>query len=451
MKSYLLHAIFIFTVSNYAVSNIETIEELDKEKKKIKQEISEKNGRISKLNEELENITNNIIETTRKLNKKIEDVIKQQEELLNIQNDIVSTEKILISIQSSISNINFEINQKELEIKKQEDNIKEKEKILNEIKIELDNRTKKAYDFGVKNNISKEDKKYLIDYYHFVQQEDLNLSNEYRKQKHKLEDDKKVLEQSKKNLKNDKKIMQDKKKTNDVLINSLKETKKIKEKLLATLRKEKTSLNKTLNKNKKQKETTQNQIEEIKSLISSLLKDEKRNEKIKQDLIKRRQQQKQIISTNFKDLKGKLKWPVNGKIISKHGTQINTELNTTTENIGIEIECPKNATAMSIMDGYVSKITFIAGMGNVIIINHGDDYKTIYSNIDGSIIENNDGTKTIYSNIDTSIKVSENQYLSNNYKVGTIGDNLISKKGKLHFQIWYKDKNLNPESWLIRK
>ena len=64
---------------------------------------------------------------------------------------------------------------------------------------------------------------------------------------------------------------------------------------------------------------------------------------------------------------------------------------------------------------------------------------------------NNDGTKTIYSNIDTSIKVSENQYLSNNYKVGTIGDNLISEKGKLHFQIWYKDKNLNPESWLIRK
>tara|TARA_Y100000768_G_scaffold67869_1_gene47519 strand:+ start:2173 stop:3525 length:1353 start_codon:yes stop_codon:yes gene_type:complete len=450
MKNYLL-TIFIFTISNYAMSSIETIEKLDKAKKKIKLEISKKNGKIDKLNEELENITRNIIETTRKLNQKIEDVIKQQEELLSIQNDIVSTKRILTSIESSISNINFEINKKELEIKKQENNIKEKEKILNEIKKELDNRTRKAYDSGIKNNISKEDKKYLIDYYHFIQQEDLNLSNEYRKQKYILEDDKELLEQSKKNLKSEKKIMQDKKKTNDILIKNLKDTKKIKEKLLATLRQEKTSLDKRLNKNKKQKETTQNQIKEIKSLIASLLKDEKRNEKIKQDLIKKRQQQKQIISTNFKDMKGKLNWPVNGKVVTKYGIQINTELNTTTENIGIEIECKRNATAMSIMDGYVSKITFIAGMGNVIIINHGDDYKTIYSNIDGSIIENNDGTKTILSNIDASIKISEDQYLSNNYKVGTVGDNLIKTNGKLHFQIWYKDKNLNPESWLIRK
>ena len=182
-----------------------------------------------------------------------------------------------------------------------------------------------------------------------------------------------------------------------------------------------------------------------------MLKDEKRNEKIKQDLIKKRQQQKQIISTNFKDMKGKLQWPVSGKIISKFGTQINSELNTTTENIGIEIECPKHTTAMTIMDGYISKITFIAGMGNVIIINHGDDYKTIYSNIDGSIIENSDGTKTIFSIIDPSIKVSENQYISNNYKVGTVSNNLTNNSGILHFQIWYKDKNLNPESWLIQK
>ena len=450
MKKHLFF-IFFLTISNHAICNIETIEELNKEKQKIKLEISKKSGKIDKLNEELENITKNIIETTRKLNQKIEDVIKQQEELLSIQNDIISTEKILISINSSISNINFEINQKELDIKKQEDKIKEKEKILNEIKNELDNRTRKAYDFGIKNNISNEDRKYLIDYYHFVQQEDLNLSNEYRKQKYKLEDDKNVLEKSKKNLRDEKKVMQSKKKTNDILINKLKETKKKKETQLANLRKEKKSLDKKLDKNKQEKETTENQIKEIRSLISSLLKDEKRNEKIKQDLIKKRQQQKQIISTNFKDMKGKLQWPVSGKIISKFGTQINSELNTTTENIGIEIECPKHTTAMTIMDGYISKITFIAGMGNVIIINHGDDYKTIYSNIDGSIIENSDGTKTIFSIIDPSIKVSENQYISNNYKVGTVSNNLTNNSGILHFQIWYKDKNLNPESWLIQK
>ena len=90
-------------------------------------------------------------------------------------------------------------------------------------------------------------------------------------------------------------------------------------------------------------------------------------------------------------------------------------------------------------------------MGTAIIINHGNDYITIYSNIDGTIIENNDGVKTIYSNINKSISVSENQYISNNFKIGTIGDNSLNNKGKLHFQIWYKDEILNPESWLIKK
>ena len=90
-------------------------------------------------------------------------------------------------------------------------------------------------------------------------------------------------------------------------------------------------------------------------------------------------------------------------------------------------------------------------MGNVIIINHGNDYKTIYSNIEGTIIENDNGVKTIYSNIDNSIYLSENQYINNNFKIGTIGKDPTSNNGKLHFQIWYKDQNLNPESWLIRK
>ena len=450
MKKYLI-TIFVTFLLNYLIPNNQSIDDIDQAKEKIKLEISKKSDQIDQLNEDLDKITKTIIATTKELNKKIEDVIKRQEDLLKIQNDIISTEKILISIQSSISNINFDINKKGDEINEQENKIKDKEKLLNEIKVELEFRTKRAYDFSIKNNISKENKKYLIDYYSFVEQEDLKLTNKYRKQKYKLQDDKAILEESKKILKSEKELMKEKQERNDNLIKSLKERKKSTELSLANLKSEKKSLDSQLSKDKKEKKVKQEQINAIKSLITSLLKDEKRNEKIKQDLIKKRRQQKQIISKNFKEMKGKLQWPVNGEVISKFGKQINNDLNTTTENIGIEIECAKQSTANSIMDGYISKITFLAGMGNVIIINHGDDYKTIYSNIEGTIIENNDGTKTIYSNIDNSVYISENQYISNRFKIGTIDNNLSNTSGKLHFQIWYKDQNLNPENWLIKK
>ena len=40
-------------------------------------------------------------------------------------------------------------------------------------------------------------------------------------------------------------------------------------------------------------------------------------------------------------MKRKLDWPAKGKIITKFGKQINTTLNTVTENIGINIETNK--------------------------------------------------------------------------------------------------------------
>ncbi len=132
-------------------------------------------------------------------------------------------------------------------------------------------------------------------------------------------------------------------------------------------------------------------------------------------------------------MKGKLKWPVRGKIIKKFGKEINKELQTTTENVGIEIECAKGSPVMTVMDGIVSNITFIPGIGNSILINHGDDYTTIYSNMDDLIY------------------VSEGQYVDNNFQIGTVGNNSENNKGTLGFAIWNKGVAVNPENWLVKK
>ena len=66
-------------------------------------------------------------------------------------------------------------------------------------------------------------------------------------------------------------------------------------------------------------------------------------------------------------------------------------------------------------------------MINIIIIDHGDGFNTVYSNID-------------------NILINENDYIKAGQNIASVNDNMI-----LHFEIWGNQKKLNPEKWLIKK
>ena len=131
-------------------------------------------------------------------------------------------------------------------------------------------------------------------------------------------------------------------------------------------------------------------------------------------------------------MKGNLKWPVsNPRVINRFGNN-KTPLGTVIENAGIDITTNKNNQVVSVLDGVVSMVTFIRGFGNIIIIDHGDKFSTVYA-----MVEN--------------IQVRENEYVGEGTiiaKVGTYDKN--SKKGILHFEVWGNQKKQNPEHWLIR-
>ena len=76
-------------------------------------------------------------------------------------------------------------------------------------------------------------------------------------------------------------------------------------------------------------------------------------------------------------------------------------------------------------------IRYIPTYGNIIIIDHGDEYSTVYANLD-------------------SIFINEDEYVASDTIIGTVS-NSGNKRRLLHFEIWKKDKKLNPESWLIKK
>ena len=128
---------------------------------------------------------------------------------------------------------------------------------------------------------------------------------------------------------------------------------------------------------------------------------------------------------NFKKMKGRLEWPVEGYIEKKFGVLHNKKIKTVTENIGIEIKCKKNNPVKAVMDGIVSRSNFISGIGNIIIINHGNDYSTVYSNIN-------------------NILVREGDYIKEQQEIATSED-------FLSFQMWKGSEVLNPENWFIKK
>ena len=128
---------------------------------------------------------------------------------------------------------------------------------------------------------------------------------------------------------------------------------------------------------------------------------------------------------------GKLSWPIEGGIISKFGTIRNPETGTITENVGIDILAKNGMPVQSVLDGVVSTITYIRGHGNIIILDHGGGFSTVYSHLD-------------------NITVHENEYVQS---INPMAKVAAPEKGiiaKLHFEVWGNQQKLNPEIWLVK-
>jgi len=126
-----------------------------------------------------------------------------------------------------------------------------------------------------------------------------------------------------------------------------------------------------------------------------------------------------------------LRWPVEtGRVTSRFGRQVHPVLKTVTENNGIEITTPAGSRVLAVADAEVSLVTFIAGFGNIVILNHNNGFRTVYGNLSDVLVE-------------------ENQPLKEGEIVGRSGDSIAGDI--LHFEIWREREKLNPELWLTRK
>ena len=133
------------------------------------------------------------------------------------------------------------------------------------------------------------------------------------------------------------------------------------------------------------------------------------------------------ISGNFESNRGRLPMPITGpyRVVSHFG-QYNVEglHNVTLDNKGINIKGENGAQARSIFDGEVSGV-FSFGGTMVVMVRHGS-YISVYCNL-------------------ASVNVHRGQRVSTRQSLGRVGTDNI-----LQFQLRKETAKLNPESWLGR-
>ena len=130
--------------------------------------------------------------------------------------------------------------------------------------------------------------------------------------------------------------------------------------------------------------------------------------------------------------KGKLSWPLTGKIVTRFGLKRHPKFNTITMNNGIEISSEKNVVVKSIHPGLVVYTDYFQGYGNLIIIDHGMSYYSLYGHCSEFLAKKGNAVPA-------------------EHPIAIVGDigSLIGIT--LYLEIRYKTKPLNPLQWLKRR
>lgn len=132
---------------------------------------------------------------------------------------------------------------------------------------------------------------------------------------------------------------------------------------------------------------------------------------------------------SFSNYQGRLIIPTPGKIISKFGPLQTGDYNSFTFRKGIDIKVEKGEPVKSVFKGKVMFSQWLKGYGNLIVIDHGGSYYTLYAHVED-----------VFKRKGEPVKSGE--------IIATAGDTGSIKGTYLHFEIRHHGKALNPMKWL---
>ena len=132
---------------------------------------------------------------------------------------------------------------------------------------------------------------------------------------------------------------------------------------------------------------------------------------------------------SFQTFKGLLKLPVMGKITPKCQNGGRGLSHPANHGKGIDIKTDQGEPIQSIYGGKTIYADWFKGYGNMIIIDHGNNYCSVYAHL-----------QEIFKKQGDSVDQEE--------VIGTVGDTGSLMGPKLHFEIRHRGKSVDPIAWL---
>lgn len=131
----------------------------------------------------------------------------------------------------------------------------------------------------------------------------------------------------------------------------------------------------------------------------------------------------------FASQKGRMSLPVRGEILESYGKHKHPEFNSFTFSKGVSISASSGTEIKAIYEGTVIFADYFKGFGNMIIVDHGGGYFSLYAH-----------ASRLAKKVGAEVARSET--------IGAVGDVDSSKGSMLYFEIRHQGKPVDPAGWV---
>lgn len=207
------------------------------------------------------------------------------------------------------------------------------------------------------------------------------------------------------------------------------------EKLLTRLKQREKGIKTTerkLNSEKKLKQGFLTAVRSEQASYEKMLSEMRNSSRKLMDIIKKSEEAGKLSGKKFRTLKGKLPWPVSGTVAIPYGKQKDPRFNTTVFRNGIYLKTAKGTKAKAVHTGKIVYAQWFKGYGQLVIVNHGNGYHSLYADL-------------------SEIFLKVGDIIKRGAPVGRVGQSNLLDNPSLYFEIRYKGKPLDPSRWLKRR
>jgi septal ring factor EnvC (AmiA/AmiB activator) len=131
----------------------------------------------------------------------------------------------------------------------------------------------------------------------------------------------------------------------------------------------------------------------------------------------------------FAGLKGKLAWPVQGRLAGDYGQPRGTG---PVKWNGVLLEAAAGVPVRAVYHGRVAFADWLQGLGLLVIVDHGAGYMSLYGHNEALLKESGD-------------------WVEPGEPIAQVGDTGGQTRPGLYFEIRYNGEPVNPHPWIARR